>query len=84
MRTSEPLSTPESDAQKSQPVQCHILYPYAPNKIRDTIALMPMRREVQGQGHANTILSLPMTTRRGAVPALSLGVDVFTGKVAVW
>jgi hypothetical protein len=82
--TSETLQAPESDAQNSLQVQCHVPYPCAPNKIRDTITLIPMRREVQGQGHSNTILSLLMTTRGGAVPALSLGVDVFMRKVAVW
>lgn len=84
MCTFETLPTPESDAQNSQLVQCHIPYPCAPNKIRDTITLMLMRRDVQGQGHSNTMLSLPMTTRGGAVSALSLSVNVFTRKVAVW
>jgi hypothetical protein len=81
--TSETLPTPEREAQHLQPVQCHVLYPCAPDKVRDTMTLTPMRRAVQGQRHSKIPLSLPMTTRGGAAHAFSLGIDVFTREMAV-
>ena len=62
MSAAETLPTPEGDAQNLQPVECYVPYPCAPDNIRDTMTLIPMRREVQGQGHSNTILTLSMTT----------------------
>src|SRR5262245_58541870 len=51
---------------------CHIPCPCTPDKVRDTMTLIPMRKEVQGQGHSNTTLAPPMTDRGGAARVLSL------------
>src|SRR4029450_7313205 len=39
--------------------------PFATGEVRDTMTLISMRREVQGQGHSQTTLPLPMQTWRG-------------------
>jgi hypothetical protein len=57
---------------------------FAADKVRATMTLIPMRREVQGQRHAKTTVPLPMHTRGGAAQALSPGVDVCNSAVAVW
>jgi hypothetical protein len=48
------------------------------------MTLIPMRREVQGQGHSTTALLLSMKTRGGSAQAIPLAVDVFARAVAVW
>jgi hypothetical protein len=57
--------------------------PFATGEVRDTMTLISMRREVQGQGHSQTTLPLSMQTWRGAAHAISLGVDVCAREVAV-
>jgi hypothetical protein len=52
--------------------------------VRDTMRLIPMRRAMQGQGHATTTTPLSMNARGGAAHAVFLDVDVFASAVAMW
>jgi hypothetical protein len=56
----------------------------AADNVCDTMPLIPMSREVQGQGHSTTPLLRLMNTRGGSAQAISLGVDVFDREGVVW